>query len=414
MIKSANKTNLFEVILFLNIVSIYCFETMPILNILSKILLLVLIYLGIVNFTVKKQMKFNVNVNIILTGLFGIYCFVLKEHLEGDWSRLSGLNIQTAFSVFLALCIFFIVYYNVDTIEKRERVLTWITLSGVLLSIIVLCIVRSQIIYGLHSAGMLESLASFGFHSNHLGVCWAFSFLIGIYLYTKKKTYRYLIYTIVNLLFLILTGSRKAFLYLVVGLATYYFFSKNSSRINRLLRIVSWFLFAVFLVIVSPSLQNLIGERVLNLIDVLRGGTGNDSTITRLHMIQYGISLIEDNPLFGNGLNYFSISYGMVYGNEVYSHNNYIDITVSGGLVMLFLYYSRFVVVLNRLYCIVFQEKEAALFFALLLAMLFADVAAVTYYYRIYYIIFALASSCAYCNTRMGIPNRVKSQHTIT
>ena len=151
-----------------------------------------------------------------------------------------------------------------------------------------------------------------------------------------------------------------------------------------------------YLLITIPALYNLVGWRILSLISVLTGGEATDTTGTRINMIKFGMSMIKEEPIYGHGLNAFAVNYGKRFTNTVYSHNNYIELMVSGGIVLTTIYYSRFIIVIKRLLKRMKESKEVVICMSFVLSILIADVAAVTYYYRIYYICFAFIMACAY------------------
>ena len=61
---------------------------------------------------------------------------------------------------------------------------------------------------------------------------------------------------------------------------------------------------------------------------------GDESTMDRQDLVRIAATLIYNSILFGYGLNEFSVISGIGY----YSHNNYIELLVSCGIIGLFLY----------------------------------------------------------------------------
>lgn len=400
-LRNVKKDDIVDWLIFINIICTYCFDGMPFIGRVSKVFLVTLIVVGFFQSVIKK--KLIINWTIILTLLFTCYCYFLKEYQQGEWSRLFGINAQTAITVTLAVMVFIVVYCYADSKEKREKIISHIAVAGVWLSVVTLLLVRTKIFGGLHAAGMVEYLGRFGLLSNQMAVCWGFSFLAALYLFKEYGKHKYLCYMTINLLFLVLTGSRKALLYLMIGSFVFYVLSGEKNKFFRLLSGVALLYLGYLALINIPILYNLVGERIISLIDVLNGGKGTDSTSTRYFMIQYGLTIIADNPIWGHGHNYFAVAYGRITGNLVYSHNNYIEMMVSGGAVLTALYYSRFAIVIKKLYCLLNENRESVLFIAMIMAMLTSDIAAVTYYYRIYYIIFAVASACAYSDRNLKL-----------
>lgn len=379
----------------LHIVFTYCFDGMEgIVGYINKAILIVLVLFSFVGkmFTVKLKR----NATILLSIVFTVYCFTLEEYQQGIWSKILGVNYQTAITIALAVCVCFGIYFYANSKERRELILKYIAWSGVLLAIVTLALIRGNMFLGLHSASISPYLKQYGYQSNQMGVSFGLSFIATIYLWDMYRKRKYMFCLITNLVFLFLTGSRKALLYAIVGLFFYFVFSGR--RLIALKLIISFvaIILIYYLLITVPALYNLVGWRVLSLINVLSGGEATDTTGTRINMIKFGMQMIQEKPIRGHGLNAFALHYGIRYANPVYSHNNYIEVMVSGGIVFAGLYYSRFIIVIKKLMAKMKDNKEVVICLSFILSILVADVAAVTYYYRIYYICFGLIMACAY------------------
>ena len=379
----------------LHIVFTYCFDEMGgILGYLNKIILILLVMFSFVGKVLTVKLKRNGT--IILTTIFMVYCFMLEEFQQGSWSQLLGVNFQTAITIALAVCVCFGIYFYADSKARRELIMKYIAWAGVMLAAVTLVLIRGNIFSGLHSSGISPYLKQYGYQSNQMGVNFGLSFIAAIYLWDVYRKRKYMFCLVVNIIFLFLTGSRKALLYAIVGLFFYFIFSGR--RMIALKLVVSCVaLFVIYyLLITVPALYNLVGWRILSLISVLTGGEATDTTGTRINMIKFGVQMIKESPVFGHGLNAFAVNYGKRFTNTVYSHNNYIEVLVSGGIVLAFLYYSRFALIIRKLVRKMKDNKEVVICLSFILSILVADVAAVTYYYRIYYICFAFIMACAY------------------
>lgn len=388
-------SSIVSALIFLHILFSYCFDEMGgILGYINKGILILLVMVGFVGkvFTVKLKK----NGAIIVLVVFSLYCFTLKEEIQGSWSQLLGLNLQTAITIALAVCVCLAIYFYADTKKKRELVLKYIAWAGVMLATVTLILIRGNIFSGLHSSGISPYLKQYGYQSNQMGVNFGLSFIASIYLWDIYRKRKYMFCLIINIIFLFLTGSRKALLYAIVGLFFYFIFSgRRMIALKLLVSIIALFVI-YYLLITIPALYNLVGWRILSLISVLTGGEATDTTGTRINMIKFGMSMIKEEPIYGHGLNAFAVNYGKRFANTVYSHNNYIELMVSGGIVLTTMYYSRFIIVIKRLLKRMKESKEVVICMSFVLSILIADVAAVTYYYRIYYICFAFIMACAY------------------
>jgi O-antigen ligase len=74
-----------------------------------------------------------------------------------------------------------------------------------------------------------------------------------------------------------------------------------------------------------------IGERFLNLLT----NEQDMSDIERTQMVELGIELFKERPIHGYGIG----NYAALCFRDTYSHHNYVELLVSGGVVALVLYY---------------------------------------------------------------------------
>lgn len=118
-----------------------------------------------------------------------------------------------------------------------------------------------------------------------------------------------------------------------------------------------------------PYLTNVTAvERSLQIVD------GSETSFDiRRSMITQGLQLWEDNPLLGYGLESFSSL--SVYGT--YSHNNYVEILVAGGLVAFLLFYYIHITIFKNSF--LFPTRHRISVWFILGSLLFVDFAAVTF-----------------------------------
>lgn len=134
------------------------------------------------------------------------------------------------------------------------------------------------------------------------------------------------------------TGSRNGLFSVLILLGFWVLFvSKGLIRSIQKNRSIKRILF-IFVLIISTFFfihefaYSNIAERLTEL-------TKSEAKDTREVMIEFGINLFKDKPLFGYGVNNFR-SY---YPAATYSHNTYIEILVSTGLVGAFLYFIPYI-----------------------------------------------------------------------
>lgn len=401
---------LIEGLLFLHIVFTYCFSGWGFLATIGTLILLAFVAVTAIRMLFTHKVVLRWNGCVVLTIAFVVMCFLLKEWVQGGWSVRFNTEYQTAISVLICTLTMFCVYSFAKIPERRKRVFKYIALAGVYLAIETLLLVRSDIFGGLHSSDMAAYLAGYGLQSNQMGACFGISFVVCICLYNTYKTRNYIVYGAINFLFIFLTGSRKALIYALIGIGLYYILSGRRTKWLRIFFAAIICCLALFAVTNIPILYKLVGSRIMSLLDVLQGGDGTDTTITRFRMVTYGIEWFKENIWFGHGLDAFSVFYGDRAGKAVYSHNNYIELLVSGGIVLTVLYYSRFLIAIKKLYSRIGFSEEAKVCIVLAVAIMVADVASVTYYYRIYYIVFGVIMSAAYTNDYFSVRRGVKKR----
>lgn len=216
-----------------------------------------------------------------------------------------------------------------------------------------------------------------GFNANEVGLLFSISAIFSFYIYSNYKKLFYLIITIILSGGALLTGSRKSFLFVVVGIASLLFFNSNSStkRIKNIAKIMIIFFVISYLVFEIPFLYEIIGIRIEALILTLIGkGMGDGSINIRRRMMSVGIDLFKNKPLFGWGFG----SYSVLSGFRTYSHNNYVEILSSVGIVGFIVYYSLYLFIIIKL---TYNRhiNLCKLFLILMITMLIMEIGLVTY-----------------------------------
>ena len=232
----------------------------------------------------------------------------------------------------------------------------------------------------------LNSRATDNMSANTIGFYCAFAAIICWFLSreNRKATYKFLF--LANVLFMLLSASRKAILFLIIPLAVMVITkSKNPLTLlrNILLVVVAILLFFLALIKVD-FLYTLIGSRLVGMINGLLGiGVVDASTDTRLGLISDGMSWFKENPIWGYGLSNFKALCEVYrpWGSVFYAHNNYVELLVDCGLVGTCIYYSLLVCLLvkgivswRRL------DPQQLMLLGMLIAILICDYGMVTYF----------------------------------
>lgn len=184
---------------------------------------------------------------------------------------------------------------------------------------------------------------------NTVGLFLSFSFIYFIYTFFSERKYWYLMFAAIAFVVTFILGARKSIITLFIGILFLLFKLKSKSRIHILL-ICCGFIFLLFLFI-PPEYLDFVSERLSQLnffsdkINRL-----DDSDELRVILFQQGLEYWGESPLFGNGYYCFSQLFKMTNGVAVYSHNNFIETIVGGGIIGFVLYYALYYVMLKRIW----------------------------------------------------------------
>lgn len=163
----------------------------------------------------------------------------------------------------------------------------------------------------------------------------------------KKNRYIYIAATMLLMYLNFMTGGRKAVLLPVIFLVVFI----NIHYKHRIRYRIKWLAYTVgilfFIYYISLNFQiiyDVFGYRLVDTIDGLLGRdiSGSETIISntqREMMIRYGLISWMKSPLIGNGFGLFQElvkEYGLY---RTYAHNNYVDLLVSGGVVLIVAYY---------------------------------------------------------------------------
>ena len=139
-----------------------------------------------------------------------------------------------------------------------------------------------------------------------------------------------------------------------------------------------------------PKLKVLVWDRMAKAVRMLLG-TGNDASAnSRLFFLIESIPIIKSRPLTGLGMNCF---YLVEAKRNTYSHNNYLELLLSGGFPALLLFYVPVVHLFVKGVRKLKQSDGARLALYLLFRLLITGLMVVSYYERqeLFLVIFAMA-----------------------
>ena len=128
------------------------------------------------------------------------------------------------------------------------------------------------------------------------------------------------------------SGSKKATALVLLGIVCMLLVTYGIKRIYKSLLIGTAVVVVVWLVLQLP-----IFSMIYNRLESFFSGELNDSDLNRQGMIRVGMEFFKQRPVFGYGLSNFSVLDHPYRGT--YSHNNYVELLVSLGVVGFAMYY---------------------------------------------------------------------------
>lgn len=203
-----------------------------------------------------------------------------------------------------------------------------------------------------------------------------------IYKVSQDKRKSDIFALILCVLVIFATGSKKAII--VITIATLLLLCNNGKIVKK--RIL-YFLIALGIIIFAcftiPVLYEYIGRRFLSLfgeIGLIQFQSDHSSEL-RTDYINRAIELWKNNIILGGGYDNFRINSGY----ETYSHNNYVELLSSVGILGLLIYYGYYGMLLIK--NIPVKNMKNILFILFIISTLISDVGSVIFsLYPLYYI----------------------------
>lgn len=321
------------------------------------------------NLVLSKKIRFYV----IWELSFLMYAFI------GCFSAYSK-NYAIDFTVslmYVVICNLFLIIYLSKHTVYIETVLKTIICGATLKAI--MCYVSNGLFV------FLNSRATEDISANTIGYYCAFACVLCIYFRKRENRAIYSIALVMNLCFLVLSASRKAFIFLLVPVAVQMILkSKNPLIVLRnIIIVIISAIIILFLLLRIDFLYSLIGNRIEGMINGLLGiGVVDGSTNTRMGLIADGMVWFRERPIWGYGLSNFKAlcAYYRPWGSIYYAHNNYVELLVDCGIVGTLLYYLLHIkMILKGIKIRKKMSNIQLLLFGMLICIIICDYGMVTY-----------------------------------
>jgi len=373
---------LINLVLFLYIVSIYMFTFIPGLNSISNLIAGIFVFLVISWFFInRKKVVFNPFLFLFL--LFILVCGI------SYFVALAPSLVIVSFRVLFLNWVFMLILMNyLDRYDKVEKLFSYFIYAGTLAAGYIL-------IYS--DFTRITRLGEVLGNENVMGIIIGISFIMALYKIIFQKQYRNILFLIPMAPVILLTGSRKAALLIVMGILILLYMKYHRSFTRRIqFFMVSGLLLLVFyyLIFYIPPIYMVLGRRFQSLLDFLgAGSTTEDSILVRDFMIRFGLDMFKLRPVLGYGMDNYRVLLNSEIGMETYAHNNFVELLVDTGIIGTACYYAMYANVLMGLKrCFGDNHGAIYLLFSLIITFLILGYTFVQINSKHLYILLALGS----------------------
>ena len=216
-------------------------------------------------------------------------------------------------------------------------------------------------------------------------------------------------------LFIAVSGTRKAIIFVVVSL-TYILIQRFGSKnvVLNILKIivVIGLLFSSLLLLSKLEIFQGVTHRMAGIISLITGnGVVESSAEKRFLYSKAAFDQFLNNPILGIGIDNCRYIIGSNFGFETYAHNNYAELLCDGGIVGFVIYYSMHVTCLKKLRKYKKCDPLNVICIALILSILFNDIADVGYYAKMTYAYFMIFFLQIKSNSIFAIERRREKEH---
>ena len=198
-----------------------------------------------------------------------------------------------------------------------------------------------------------------------------------LYFIIIKKRYSKLPVFLIQLVFMLLTGSKRSLLFILLGFVIFYIY-KNGFKFYKYFKMILIISLVSLLIMKVDFFYNIIGYRIVDFLGEIGFSIADAgvsySTELRIKMYSVAPTLFANNPIFGGGWGYFEKFSGL----HVYSHSNIIEISISFGIVGFILYYCIFLSILKKSISQV-RKKEGIIAFCYVVLIFVNDISVITF-----------------------------------
>ncbi|MCD4827132.1 MAG: O-antigen ligase family protein [Acholeplasmataceae bacterium] len=321
--------------MYLYLTMMIAFSGNPNTSLLSSISLYIFIIVTLYNLFIRKKFFIDYFVFFLVVYMaFLAFSFFYTPSTE--------IFLSTFYQFFTSTVIIALISNYVYITKGFKDIVNAYILGGIILLSYALYLYGFDIGQTVENSNYLLRIGAELGNTNTVGLKLAFLFVLIFYklLYFKTKITGKIIFFITMIFsfgFSMLTGSKKAIIFIFLGIFILSF-PKINFRRNGLKSVINFVFIALLIYILYYSIFNFelfrtISYRITQLLNFFSNSGGSESELLRAEYIKQGIIETLKSPFLGRGA--FS-SYSF-FGT--YSHNNYIEILLNTGVIGFFIFY---------------------------------------------------------------------------
>lgn len=338
------------------------------------------VYIGITAFcmmfaAVKIFMHIRLLTTIINTKFFLWVTAFLAFIIFDAYLRTQYGEMNFDFIVFswLSICIFLVLMHDAYRPDALIADFCEACLIAAIAVVVYIVIMERDLIM-LGSVRIGDSLSG---NVNTVGMHLGLYSLAILFLYMKTKNKLLIPVYIVVAVFMLLTGSKKVFISIGLGLILYELY--GGIKFKKILMLLFMLVTLVYAILSNPYIYDIIGSRTIDFLGNIGIYTGtyrySHSTDIRESLIMTALHCFSSKPLSGWGFN----ATARFSPYNVYAHNNFVEILANYGLIGFLFYYGMIFSLLFKSLCLPRRNYCRYFFVILILNSLISDMAAVSY-----------------------------------
>lgn len=344
--------------------------------------ILTLVFLGTTAYLCLNKKRFEFSIYFFIDIIFIVYSFIQIKFGIAVYPSEALTKINTLIKCFI---INLAVFNFIVIINNFKRILT-VYVYAVFMGIITLFIIGWRTLL----EGRFLQYTSVNFlgmeadvHSNNVGIISALALIFAVYLFIKNDKGKCFSISSVLLLCVFLTGSRKSIALAAAGLFLLIMYMYPTKKLRKIILSMMGMILGLLLLINIPFLYEIAGSRIVNSIQFfVTGETKEASMSTRNWLIEVGMEYFRKRQKTGYGLDNFRI---ITNYNNLYSHNNFVEILFSSGVIGFCIYYSKYILLLIKQSTLKLKKTNEYYITAKMLLCLFVIFTVFEYWFVTYY-----------------------------